>query len=1167
MTSLLQKRLEQELLKDLERGTIVWNELGSVNRAAYARRLGVTRGALSRLVLKRFDDLGSKKAPAEELLRSMLEEDFQNGCLVFSKPGFINKLHYARRAGCSNPQYYKGLFSEYETKFGQNRTADLLNELLAQDFDNGTLKFSRGGKIDRTSYARRLGVKKTALTTHIALFTSFEDRLGGAKRYRDDDLQRMGEWLETNFLARTLRTRRNGRLVRAQFKAAFGITHSDFESRFPEIGILIGKYDVLLQQRIVIEAEKAAATRSEDRIPTTSVGTRREGDLTAVVRQPQANATEAYPELEKHQCYDPNSTRGRLVAALNEGLLSGDIPRSRGGKIDRRGLCRKFGFANSAMNHYRAILNDYENATGGLANIYEHRLPEMGAWLCQSFEQGTLEIRDWKVERRTFYRRFGIPDTNTVLIRNPGVLALLQKYDEQIRSTRYLPIRIRAEVDLLKAALEDDPPIFKTGLSFDRTTLSKTIGISIGRLVRSPFKEILDEADAKLGERAAADELCHIFAGRLFSFRSLLDLGWSSRFLTRIAEAFQRTYRSKRQGAAKDAYNSLMGILQFVATADDSACRAVKSALNTGNVRSVREQDWMFATQLYAGWIDGRDDLDGATPKTKLKTANRVLRHLANASVLPELEMSLRTKGEAAQHRRTLAQGPSRVGVDDYLAFATAMLHDASKLREIEIDADAETGFIQTLRKELSHPGAEVGDTPASVILRVLKRRLSLIEDALAALYTRWRKHWERGQELLASSESLGDDWSDKLVAGSRNEHLRRTEMRAFFPLEDPNRAVGNLIRLVSDHFYGLYPRNEGPYGQFFAKRALEFGGKPNLEALITPHHDAVGAVVLLYLTGSGGNVAVGRTLFNDSMEASQITGATHITGEKARARGKPIHAHLDDRSHAVQGMKWVLEACSGLRSLLDVDDRKLLFVGVFRAVPKPLEEWFLRDLLKRVVADIPEIAEFDITPAMLRPTVLLIAALEGDANAHTAAALGQHGLNVNQGYTDHPPTRFMRDGEIRDFVDGLEIVSFYAEEDAQEWLGYSKQEVESKLDRLMETGLGTLCRDLHGRPGNDGAKCKTFDCWNNCPQLVVIARKRDLAFLIIWRASLVEAEAEWVRDRPERWYGLWFPWLEFIKTVERKILLTAMGRIWREALASADQVMAHPNFKPRRPY
>ncbi|GEM_PF-6420107 len=131
MVSLLSKRLEEELRKDLERGEIVWNELGIVNRAVYARRLGVTRRALAQSVLQKFDILGPKKASTEHVLRTMLEKDFQNGSVAFSKAGFINKRLYASRAGCTNTQYYKGLFEEYEAKAGVPRTSTVLLDLLS----------------------------------------------------------------------------------------------------------------------------------------------------------------------------------------------------------------------------------------------------------------------------------------------------------------------------------------------------------------------------------------------------------------------------------------------------------------------------------------------------------------------------------------------------------------------------------------------------------------------------------------------------------------------------------------------------------------------------------------------------------------------------------------------------------------------------------------------------------------------------------------------------------------------------------------------------------------------------------------------------------------------------------------------------------------------------
>lgn len=1345
---------------------------------------------------------------AEEKLRSMLEQDFQNNCLVFSRAGFINRRHYGRHTGCSNTQYYKKLFLEYEEKSGRSKTKTLLLALLSQDHANGTLKFSRGGKVDRTHYAARLGVTKAALAPHIPVLASFEEKVGGAKRFRDDDLSRMEGWLDHHLRAGTLRIRPGGGLVRAQFKAAFKITYSDFETRFPEVGALIARFDALAHSGAVrhlplpsdrkdllnsphrspeahpnvpiskphishfednldepapsfnpvpwspgdfVEAIAGALARDRsigrirrnprggidyvfylahavaairdtaasvagppspkiespssvsdlgssgdgqsipnaalvvgERIPpiptaheaaaadppdmlypmaiavvrrtatdiSTSVdekaeraqhpcsepasaaplamhsalrkhqhyerGSRRhrlvealndhfdrggtlpihrrslwdtlgvsEVEVTRAERvivkdYEAASAAHSvkvefggsasaivamYPELEKHQHYEHGSTESLLIQILNNDLLGGGIPRSRGGKIDRRRLTRMFDFSITAMTYYIDILRDYETATGGLQNSVDARVPEIEAWLARSMADGTLQIRDGKVERKSLAVRFDLSRNKTVFSRNPRLLALVEKYDAIIAETGYLPSSLKQEVEQVRIAIANRAPLYSTGLSYDRTALASITGISIGRITRSPFIEVIADADRELVSSLERDPLCNIFTGRLFSFRELRDLGWSEAFLTRLSASFLKAFKTSKKDVAKSAFLALMELLRFLATSTNPDCRAVTAGLNTGRITAVEQKLWTRATKGYADSVNERMDLSGAAADTKLKAVNKVIRHLANDRTFPELDLPLKATGGSSQHRRTIAQPSAAHGVDDYLAFATLMLDEGSRLRGIEVEKEAEAGFLKSLRGELASREPKADDTPATVILQVLKRRLELTEDAVAAVYMRWRAHWERGQTLIAAGRDFGEEWKDRLVPGAGNEGRRRSLMREAFPLDNPELALANLTRLISDRFGGIYPKTDRILGQFFAKRALEFGGKHNIEAFVTPHRDAVGAILLLYLIESGANVAVGRSLFIDAMESSEISGCVHVTGQKARAQGKPIHAHLDNKSHAARGMEWLLYAGAELRSALGTDNARLLFVANFQSGRKLIEEWAVRDLLKKIVAGIPELANLDLTPSMLRPTILLIAALEGGASARVAAGLGQHGLNVGQGYTDHPPTRFMRDGEMRAFMDAWEVLTVYVEDDAQALLGYSKDVLEKKVSDLRETGLGTLCRDLHGRPGSNGAACTQLDCWNNCPQLVVIARTNDLALMIIWRASLLEAQAAWVRDRPERWYFVWYPWLLFIDTVERKILATTMARIWRQALALADQVMAHPNFRHRSPY
>lgn len=955
---------------------------------------------------------------AEHKLRSMLEEDFQNNRLVFSRAGFIDKRHYGRRAGCSNTQYYKRLFLEYEEKSGRWKTKKLLIALLSQDLADGTLKFSRGGKIDRTHYATRLGVTKAALTPHVPVLASFEQKVGGAKRFRDDDLRGMEDWLDHHLEAGTLRLRPGGGLVRAQFKTAFRITHSDFETRFPEVGALIARFDALarsaavphvpspspspspspasrfdqvswspgdlveaiagalardrsigllrrnsrggidyvfyLAQAVATTGDSSAASVADppapqiaspssvsdpgslgegnsiidaelvvaERIPPipisqevpgsadsslvrhsrfipqsangpafaclsslptgdglprhdegnldeetlentmgimrgslraypamvddfdavnrgrnrpnpksvrkktsrrnprsaiTAVGVESQNserepaadppdmsdpmeiavvrrtatDMSKLVdvkteRQAQHHSSERasaaplsvhsalrkhqlyeqgsrrhrlvealnnhfdgggtvpvhrrslwgklgvsevevtraervivqdyeaasaarsfkveltdsasaivamYPELGKHQHYERGSTESFLVEILNNDLLEGGIPRSRGGKIDRRRLTRMLGFSITAMTYYMDILRDYETATGGLQNRVEVRIPEVEAWLARSMADGTLQVHDGKVERKSLAVRFELSRNKTVFIRNPRLLALVEKYDAIIAETGYLPSSLKQEVERVRIAIANRAPLNSTGLSYDRTALASMTGISIGRITCSPFTEVIADADRKLVSSLERDPLCIIFAGRLFSFRELRDLGWSEAFLTRVSTSFLKAFKTSKKDAPKSAFLALMELLRFLATSADPDCRAVKAGLNTGRATAVDQGCWTRATNSYADRVNERTDLRRNTAHAKLNRANKVIRHLANDRTLPELDLPLKASPGKPQHRRTIAQPPASQGVDDYLAFATLMLDEASRLHGIDVDEEAEAGF------------------------------------------------------------------------------------------------------------------------------------------------------------------------------------------------------------------------------------------------------------------------------------------------------------------------------------------------------------------------------------------------------------------------------------------------------------------------------------------
>ncbi|NKL92807.1 hypothetical protein [Rhizobium leguminosarum] len=1155
MGSLLRDRLRKELETDLEQGKLVWNDLGTVNRVVYARRLGVTRKALPLDLLAEFDAKGPQVVSTADRLRTLLDADLQRGALVSAHPGVLNRRHYVRAIGCGHPNGHRLLFEHYEKQLEQRPVRERLSALLEKDRANRTLKFRSNGKLDRLHYATELGVGGK-LDRYLPVFEQYEIEEGGWPVSFEVDLDEMEAWLEAERRTRSFFYK--GRVSRQRFRKSFQIPFPDFERRHPGIRDLLHRYDLdAVGDGTIADVDDQGLgdlDTAADREPEKSLG------ATASV------VIERYPSLEKHQHYSGVNLSRNLVAALNELLIANQLPRSRGGKISRKHFGTLFGVEKSAMTRYVGIFKDYEAATGGTVPEWEAKCPEIRVWLSTRLLNGTIELQHGRLSRLQLADAF--PGIIPVYHRYPGLAALIAEFDEKIVATGYVPGRLNAEVEAVRSSLEGDFPLYRTGLSYSRKELAAATGVSTIRLARPPFISVILAAERELRKRVDGDGLTCVLQGRRRSFRELLDIGWSDAFMARVVKAFSKTFHSAKEETTKGAFVELLGFLRYLGTSDDSSCMSVKAALNAGGVRMVRMSDWAFAQHSFQASINNNQAYKGRTGNTKLTIVNSVIRALANLGALPESEVGMKGDRSRSEHRRTIAQGHKSEGVDDYLTFATSMLREAAKSQGLVVEPSEEAGFLRTLRQELEQQQPRDKDTPATIILRVLKRRLALIEAAAANIHQKWHRHWEHGQKLLDLGESIGGDWMERLISENGNDPARKEEMRRCFPIDDRQRATSNLVRLIADHFPSMKVLADGVgYGQFFSRRMRELGGMSFIEGYLVPPAEAVAASVISYLCEAGTNVAVARTLYTVAIEPSEITGCVRITGEKARAGGKPIHAHLDGKGAAVTSMKWLMEASARLRNLLGPDDGQLLFVANVQSRTKPIEEYFIRSTFKKMVEDIPELAGLGLTPALIRPTVLLIASLEGGASAHISALLGQHGLNVNQGYSDQPPTRFMRDMDILGSLEGMETLVILNEKDAQAFVGVSAEQMEERAEKVMETGLGTFCRDRYARPGNDGKICTQFDCWNNCPSLLVIARKREFAFMIIWRKSLLEVEGDWIRDRPERWFTQWDQWLALIETVEKKVKFTSMGKIWREAEVAASAVISHKNFRPWRPF
>lgn len=610
------------------------------------------------------------------------------------------------------------------------------------------------------------------------------------------------------------RSRNKREISRTQFTLPLDVT-SGLLSSYKEI---FASYEAILE-----EVEPYDTLR--ERLPFGA-----NSELSEPMDSDALEVVSRYPELLKHQHYPVGHTARDVVLILNSQLCGEGLVRSRGGKISRQVLTDHLGLSQPAMTPHLAILTDYEDATGGRESKVELLIPTMRLWFEQNMQTGTLDIRDGKVSRVQFYQAFDLPTTKTTLIRYPRVAEVVYEFDKRVADTGYLPSGVASKVKDLEALLADEPPIDKSGRSINITAISRSLGIPFHQIKLPPYSVIIAEAQDNLIRVLEEDPLSVFACGRMFQFKSLVQDGWPKAYAVRIASCFERSYRAKDKGFGKTRYALLMDLLSFFSTNSSQLCRSVFYGLGNGVPVSELSSEFTRALQSYRDHVREKNDLD-ATCNAKLKATNSVIRTFSANSVLPEPYLYLKEVSEGGKrHYKTIVEAADasapktgNPNVDDYLVFATAMLKQAAEVREIEV-ASAEAGdFTRVLREELEADTFGAADNPASVILRVLERRLSLIKAAAWAKVEDGLRKMKLGQMLLSRAVDPGSDF-DRIINGDGLTRPDRDALlRRYFPKgENEEQGIANLLKVVETRCGKIYPSSQLEWeGRFFAKRVV----------------------------------------------------------------------------------------------------------------------------------------------------------------------------------------------------------------------------------------------------------------------------------------------------------------------------------------------------------
>lgn len=863
-----------------------------------------------------------------------------------------------------------------------------------------------------------------------------------------------------------------------------------------------------------------------------------------------------------------------LRALLDRDRNSNGVISDKSGKISRRHYALLLGVHRSALTRCRSIFEEYEKATG-VATGPQRRLSEMRSWLSDAYETRALKIRAGKLDRSAFRQRFKLYYTPGP----PAIRALLNEFDERAKREGYLPAATELELERVRTVLAGQPVLNRDRLTISRVELAKAANVPLSRFHDKVFADVVASRQAEIAVEVAASKIDPYVHGRVFPFSDLVPR-WPTSFLEGVGARFRQIGSSMARLSVAGPYVELTRALRWIGDSADPNCRAVVGeAFEWGRVLSAGEwEDALFAYRdhLLASVKSGaatEGAIDGAIACLRIALAGLSSNQLV--PVMPTLLPGVKHRRRRSGHLRSVAEASASTSdevVSDYIAFAQDHFLQACKAAGTDLEKGEAGEFIRGLASELSSL-RELPADPAKAILLLLEHRLEALHSRAASIVEAAIKAHERGWEMLTSAEIDGAQFERVFVGCAPNSSERTAILRAWFPKsessEGRSRGICNLLALIVQRHGGVPPafdNSRDPYNQLFAKRYYEYGGINFIESLLIPTADTVGAVLLLYLIESGANISVGRTLDRGCIEISDLAEHRRITGHKVRAKGKPIIVDLPANGPAVRAIEWLLNAGKRFSDRAGADMDRLFLMRIGSRVQLMTATWFTA-WFKRFAASTPGLERIRLVPHMIRPSVLLSAALRNDGRLLTGVAIGQHGVGVSQGYQQKWPTRLLYDANIRRFLTAFETTVMENVEEAAERLGITAQQFQARLGDLKATGLGTFCLDQRGRQGERGSTCSTLDCWDNCPHLLIVAEIEAIAALQLWQGSLRAAQPQWERDRPERWETIWLPWLCLTDVVEEKMARGPLIKTWQAAHRRASELHQQAGYMPPQPW
>lgn len=602
-----------------------------------------------------------------------------------------------------------------------------------------------------------------------------------------------------------------------------------------------------------------------------------------------------------------------------------------------------------------------------------------------------------------------------------------------------------------------------------------------------------------------------------------------------VSRALLTHFSSHSPATAKTNWRVFFNFLHWLnRTGYDNILRAWSDGA-TPTKAALEEATWAWRDELAS-----TARVKATTATTYVGNLRNILEVLAHAGLAPEIAplRPLRDSRRKTDPRPTFGQ----VLRDPVLG----LMDDQARSLGLEAWSRERVQFVAALREEADR----LLLAPENLIeaMRSLNRnRLNVLRSVCESICVEAWRRWNDGQTLLASHEGRAQTTFTKLAARARqggDDHL-----------------LGDYLHAVREECAGLVPRGRQRSSSHHAI-LLALGGYDAVAGHLHALPKTVSATAIVYLIDSGANVPVARELVADSIQPSTQSGFCTIAGNKGSARGKAIRPDLprkrgDGHQSSVEALQNLRAMTQPLRRSAPRGMRDLIFLHRPGQTVKSLHAYSLNEELRRIVAATDELAGMHLSPAMIRPSVLLDMALADEGRLAAVKAVAHHAtVSQTDGYTRKYPVRLLYEERVRHFQNVVQsiIVTNAALDPCV--LALSPGLVTDLAAEGLRTGLGTLCRSPMASPQAgvpDGEHCSRLDMCSTCSARFIIAEPSAIADMLLFSEALKTAEADWIRDRPQRWDNVWLPWLAMSQVVIEKMSRGPLARILREAREIAD--------------